>query len=302
MRRSRNILDNRFALVFIVSALLGILVLPMLAIAISDGEAYSDTDGDYAYGLEEEPTIIWQGDLTLINGTTFEFTACNEPYNTYEVNATTDMGALDATGLAYNASDEWYATYGSFLLESIAGIANEPWAPYSKSWAIFVNAAPAPMGLSGNDLVDGDNVKFYFLPWDPVTYEPLVEQATYLVNINVSVQPPPTPTPRPHRGGGGAPRDSDRDGYSDVEELLAGTNQNDPKDYPGKPAVAPTPLATPTPSTIVITPTLTPVPAPVTTPTPVPATPTPEEPGFEAFFAIAGLITVAYLVLKGKKE
>ncbi|MEA2075990.1 MAG: PGF-CTERM sorting domain-containing protein, partial [Euryarchaeota archaeon] len=245
--------------------------------------------------------VIFDGAVTVTEGTTFEFTACNEPYNTYEVNATTDMGALDATGLTYNASDEWYATYGSFLLESIAGIANEPWAPDSKSWAIFVNDAPAPMGLSGNDLVDGDNVKFYFLPWDPVTYEPLVEQATYLVNINVSVPPPPTPTPRPHHGGGGAPRDSDRDGYSDVEEILAGTKPNDPNDYPGKPAVAPTPLATPTPSTIVITPTLTPVPTPMTTPTPVPATPTPEEPGFDAFFAIAGLITVAYLVLKKKR-
>jgi len=301
MRRSGNILDNGLALVFIVSAIVGILVMPIFAMAISDGEVYFDTDSDYACGLEEEPTIIWQGGVTLIKGTTFAFTACNEPYNTYEVNATTDMGALNATGLTYNASDEWYATYGSFLLESIAGIANEPWAPDSKSWAIFVNDAPAPMGLSGNDLVDGDNVKFYFLPWDPVTYEPLVEQAAYLVNIDVTVPPPPTPTPtpRPHRGG--TPRDSDRDGYSDVEEILAGTNQNDPNDYPGKPAVAPTPLATPTPTTIVM-PTLTPVPTPVITPTPIPATPTPEEPGFEVVCAIAGLITAAYLVLKRKRE
>ncbi|MEA2075989.1 MAG: hypothetical protein U9O85_09745, partial [Euryarchaeota archaeon] len=110
MRRSGKFLGKGFALVFIVSAIVVISVMPMLAMATSDGEAYFDTDGDYAYGLEEEPTIIWQGDVTLINGTTFEFTACNEPYNTYEVNATTDMGALDATGLTYNASDEWYAT------------------------------------------------------------------------------------------------------------------------------------------------------------------------------------------------
>ncbi|MBU4445411.1 PGF-CTERM sorting domain-containing protein [bacterium] len=35
--------------------------------------------------------------------------------------------------------------------------------------------------------------------------------------------------------------------------------------------------------------------------TPVPATPTPKEPGFEAVFAIAGLLAVAYLVLRQKK-
>ena len=422
MIRSGKLLGKGFALVFIVSAIVVISMMPMLAIAISDG--------DYAYGLEEEPTIIWQGDVTLIKGTTFSFVPCNNASVSYDVNATTDLCALNATGLAFNASDTWYATYGSFYLESIAGIENEVWpnntwalyindamaskgmganelvdgdnvkfyfcpsdpATYAyqienasylvnitviiqevlfdgtvtltngttftfvpsnnasasyvvstttdlgaltatglafnasdewyasygsfwldsiagienevwpnSTWCIYINDVAASNGLSGNELKDGDNVKFYFCPANATTYAYITENATYLVNINVSVPPPPTPTPRPHHGGGGAPRDSDHDGYSDVEELLAGTNQNDPNDYPGKPAVAPTPLATPTPSTIVITPTLTPVPAPVTTPTPVPATPTPEEPGFEVVCAIAGLITVAYLVLKRKK-
>ena len=43
---------------------------------------------------------------------------------------------------------------------------------------------------------------------------------------------------------------------------------------------------------------------PVTTPvaTPAPATPTPEEPGFEAACAIAGLLAVSYLVLKRKHD
>jgi len=105
--------------------------------------------------------------------------------------------------------------------------------------------------------------------------------------------------PRPPSGGGGVPRDSDGDGYSDIKEMLAGTNPNDPNDYPGAPVATPTPTIAPTPTP---TPTLpTPMPTPTPTPTITP-TPTPKEPGFEAVFAIAGLLAVAYLVLRRERK
>ncbi|MBE0516859.1 MAG: PGF-CTERM sorting domain-containing protein [Methanophagales archaeon] len=54
---------------------------------------------------------------------------------------------------------------------------------------------------------------------------------------------------------------------------------------------------TPTP-----TPTATPTAPPTVAPSPSPtATPTPKQPGFEAVFAIAGLLAVAYIVLRRRR-
>jgi PGF-CTERM protein len=109
-------------------------------------------------------------------------------------------------------------------------------------------------------------------------------------------------------GGGGAPRDTDGDGYTDIQEMLAETDKNDPCDpnpecaacLATKPAATPTPTPTPT-ATPTAKPTTPPAPTPKPTAEPEP-TATPEPPGFEAVFAIAGLLAVAYLVLRRKRK
>ena len=105
-------------------------------------------------------------------------------------------------------------------------------------------------------------------------------------------------------GGGGAPQDSDNDGWSDITEMLKGTDPNNPDTdgdgiidsqdpYPLDPRLPPKPAFSPTPS---VTPISTPMITPAPTPTPIEA---PEEtpkriPGFET---ILWLLAVAFAVL-----
>jgi len=108
-------------------------------------------------------------------------------------------------------------------------------------------------------------------------------------------------------GGGGAPRDSDGDGITDIEEMLQGTDPKDPCD-PNPECAACKALmpATPAPTTApVVSPTPKPTVKPTPVPTPAPATPTPTPkptPGYEAVFMIAGLLAVAYLVQRKRRK
>jgi hypothetical protein len=139
-----------------------------------------------------EPTTIYSGTVTLEEGI-FTFVPSNNASNSYQIEALTDLGALDAASDAgaftYSVSDEWYADYGSFMLTDINGIEDD--YTTSTAWFIYVNDELAPLGLSENIIADGDTVTFLYAPyeydenWD-VTVD--TANADYIVDINVVVE------------------------------------------------------------------------------------------------------------------
>ena len=188
--------------------------------------------------------------------------------------------------------------------------------------ASYSDPGPNPSGINTTSVIlklDGVIVSPDEITKSSVRYTPTraLSYATHRVNLNVSDIAGNSASKtwtftieeeRHVRGGGAAePRDTDGDGISDIDEMRAGTDLNDPCDPDPECAAClalrpptPTPPVTPTP-TPGITPTAAPTPTP--TPAPVPAAIAPRVPWFVILLAIvaAGIIVaVGYMVLKRK--
>ncbi|MCQ1536672.1 PGF-pre-PGF domain-containing protein [Methanosarcina sp. KYL-1] len=131
-------------------------------------------------GEDEGATVLYDDEVALKSGN-FTFVPVNNVSASYKVDYFTDLGALYSSGLEFEATDEWHDSTGEFYLESIGGIKNNL---ETGAWFIFINDGLAPSGLGLNGVQDGDNVSFYFAPYEEHT--PILENAIYVVNLEVA--------------------------------------------------------------------------------------------------------------------
>jgi PGF-CTERM protein len=137
------------------------------------------------------------------------------------------------------------------------------------------------------------------------------------VTVQTKTEEPSTVKRGGGGGGGGGPSDTDGDGISDLSEKVDGTNRYDPcdpdpdcfaclaklgltpKPKPKERSAAMMPFGVAMPAA---TETTTETPAETVTPEPTEATPAPKQPGFDAVFAIVGLLAVAYVAVRRKRK
>jgi len=132
--------------------------------AISDSTLFIGVDNVGVLAFRD--AAFWEGGVTLTENATITVTAQNSGER-YEINQTTALGALDAAaeagGFNYTISDEWYTSYGSFMVESIAGEAGD--SITRVGWLYWVNYPDDPMPAVGVNLYaveDGDVITYYY--------------------------------------------------------------------------------------------------------------------------------------------
>ena len=152
--------------------------------AIADATLFIGADNVGVLAFRDR--ILWEGSVFLTENETFSLTAHNSG-KSYEVNLTTALGALDAASkgrFSYTVSDEWFETYGSLFVDSIAGIQNAG----MEGWMYLVNGEMPSVGVNKYEVKDNDTVTFYYGSW---TTTP--ENASAVLNIHVHIFPQPPP-------------------------------------------------------------------------------------------------------------
>lgn len=116
--------------------------------------------------VTEEPTIdvLYEGTVSLTPEETFGVTAYNSSVS-YTVSETTPLGALQATGLTYDATDKNYAASGALLVDNVG---DYDFVKGGSKWLAYVNDVykdgynNAAGALNLIQLVDGDKVEYYY--------------------------------------------------------------------------------------------------------------------------------------------
>ncbi len=134
----------------------------------ADGAAFEDATAVIRVRVQiPRQTVVFDGDLTLVNGT-FPAFAYNSGA-TRPVNNLTVHGALDAASkkgpFTYNATDKRWEYINSYLLDGIAGF------DYDKNqnlcWAYAVNGVvmndnSVDTGMSNLEVKNGDRIEFFY--------------------------------------------------------------------------------------------------------------------------------------------
>jgi uncharacterized surface protein with fasciclin (FAS1) repeats/Flp pilus assembly pilin Flp len=138
-------------------------------------------------GIEPEPgknlTVLYNDTVNLIEG----YTTFVPDYSTqsYRINNFTDFGALNATGLDFNASALLNGTGNMtgvpLILQSIEDVKNNDTT--GEMWFIYINEEPAEDYLGRNNVSTGDRLSFWYT--SEKGGDAAIENATYVANVTV---------------------------------------------------------------------------------------------------------------------
>jgi hypothetical protein len=158
-----------------------VLIIALVAAAVAALAAVSASPmADTEMQTNGETFTGWNGNVTLIDGETFEIAPINNPGMNYTVNRTSALGALDAASTTGNFSYTVEETeYGPFI-DSIGGIASDDAA--QEGWLYSVDNVTPEVGADKFQLADGDTVTFWY-----GTYETKPETSDYVITADVSI-------------------------------------------------------------------------------------------------------------------